>query len=298
MAASSEQSATIEEASASGQEISAMTQRNAENSRAAASLMADVDRKVTETNQWLGQLITSMEEIGTSGERIAKISKVIDDIAFQTNILALNAAVEAARAGEAGMGFAVVAAEVRNLAQRCAEAAKNTTSLIEESVASAHSGSAWPQEAAEPIRGVTENAANVEVLVDEVSRRGAEQPSGIEQISSALMQMESDTQQIAASFDHGASASQQLRAQAEGMEQVVIALETLVSGKRSSQFSSSARVRSSHSSNARRTEKQDLVAVQRVVWISRKNTPQQVQPVIAGKGVAAVSLDDAEFREL
>jgi methyl-accepting chemotaxis protein/methyl-accepting chemotaxis protein-1 (serine sensor receptor) len=131
----SEQAASLEETAASSAEITSMTRKNAENSQAAASVMAEVDQRVSEGNRTLVEMVESMQQITGSSDKISKIIKVIDEIAFQTNILALNAAVEAARAGEAGMGFAVVADEVRNLAQRSAQAAKDTAGLIEESIA-------------------------------------------------------------------------------------------------------------------------------------------------------------------
>ncbi|HXT68879.1 MAG TPA: methyl-accepting chemotaxis protein, partial [Vicinamibacterales bacterium] len=130
-----EQAASLEETSASMEEMASMTRKNAENSQTAAGLMADVDTQVRNSNGALGDMVTSMSAIEESSQQVAKIIKTIDEIAFQTNILALNAAVEAARAGEAGMGFAVVADEVRNLAQRSAQAAKDTAGLIEASVA-------------------------------------------------------------------------------------------------------------------------------------------------------------------
>jgi methyl-accepting chemotaxis protein/methyl-accepting chemotaxis protein-1 (serine sensor receptor) len=126
---SSEQAASLEETSSSSEEINSMTRKNAENSKVAAEFTSQVDQRVAAANQTLEQMAASMTEINTSSEKVSKIIKVIDEIAFQTNILALNAAVEAARAGEAGMGFAVVADEVRNLAQRCAQAARDTASL-------------------------------------------------------------------------------------------------------------------------------------------------------------------------
>ena len=137
---SSEQAASLEETSASTEEISSMTRKNAENSQTAAAMMSEVDHHVTEGNRTLEQMVVSMKEITSSSDKISKIIKVIDEIAFQTNILALNAAVEAARAGEAGLGFAVVADEVRNLAQRCTQAARDTTGLIEESIETSRDG--------------------------------------------------------------------------------------------------------------------------------------------------------------
>lgn len=225
----SEQAAVLEETSASGHQISAMTERNTENSHSAATLMTDVDTKVAQANTKLDQMVASMGEITNSSERIAKIIKVIDEIAFQTNILALNAAVEAARAGEAGLGFAVVADEVRNLAQRCAQAAKDTTVLIEESVTNTRTGSTRLDDVAAVIGSITESAAKVKILVDEVNVGAAEQSRGIGQISKALVHMEQTTQQTAASAEESASASQQLRAQADSMQSVVQIIEMLAS---------------------------------------------------------------------
>ncbi len=136
----SEQAASLEETSASTEQITSMTRKNSENARSAATLMTEASSQVGTANQHLEQMVGSMQEINTSSDKIARIIKVIDEIAFQTNILALNAAVEAARAGEAGMGFAVVADEVRNLAQRCAQAAKDTAGLIEESITKSNDG--------------------------------------------------------------------------------------------------------------------------------------------------------------
>jgi methyl-accepting chemotaxis protein len=227
---SSEQAASLEETSSSSEEIGSMTRKNAENSKVAAEFTSQVDQRVAAANQTLGYMITSMTEINTSSEKVSKIIKVIDEIAFQTNILALNAAVEAARAGEAGMGFAVVADEVRNLAQRCAQAAKDTAALIEESMSKSKDGMTRLDQVAEAIRSITESASKVKTLVDEVNLGSQEQARGIEQISKAIVQMEQVTQKNAANAEESASASEELSGQAETMKGVVNELQALVGG--------------------------------------------------------------------
>jgi methyl-accepting chemotaxis protein len=225
---SSEQAASLQETAASSEEISSMTRKNAENSATAATLMIDVDRRVTEGNQTLEEMMQSMQEITGSSDKISKIIKVIDEIAFQTNILALNAAVEAARAGEAGMGFAVVADEVRSLAQRSAQAAKDTSALIVESIMKSNEGSTRLQRVGDVMRAITESTVQVKTLVDEVNLGSQEQARGIQQISKAISQMDQVTQSTAASAEEGASASEELSAQAEAMDHAVRKLSQLV----------------------------------------------------------------------
>lgn len=227
---SSEQAASLEETSASTEEINSMTQKNAENARAAAAETQNADELLKETNHKLQQLIESMNQINSSSERIGKIIRVIDEIAFQTNILALNAAVEAARAGEAGMGFAVVADEVRNLAQRCAQAAKDTSELIEESIASSGTGKSRLDEVAACVLKVVENSSRIRLLANEVNLGSQEQARGIEQIARAVGQMQQVTQSVAASAEEGASAGEEMSAQAITLNEAVSRLNELVGG--------------------------------------------------------------------
>jgi methyl-accepting chemotaxis protein/methyl-accepting chemotaxis protein-1 (serine sensor receptor) len=226
----SEQAASLEETSASSEEITSMTRKNAENSKEAAGVMAEVDRRVTEGNRTLEEMLQSMQEITGSSDKISKIIKVIDEIAFQTNILALNAAVEAARAGEAGMGFAVVADEVRNLAQRSAQAAKDTSVLIEDSIGKSNEGSRRLEHVAQVIRAITESAAKVKTLVDEVNLGSQEQAQGIQQISKSIVEMDRVTQANAASAEQSASASQEMSAQAEALQNIAQELRIMVGG--------------------------------------------------------------------
>ena len=226
----SEQAASLEETAASSEEVTSMTKKNVENSQQAADLMGEVDGCVSEANRKLGEMVTSMRDITASSDRISKIIKVIDEIAFQTNILALNAAVEAARAGEAGMGFAVVADEVRNLAQRCAQAAKDTAALIEESIAKSAEGGTKLGQMEAAIRDITESATKVRTLVDEVSLGSQEQARSVEQIAKALSAMESMTQKTASNAEESASASEELSAQAKTMMSLVRELRTMVDG--------------------------------------------------------------------
>ena len=223
----SEQAASLEETSASAEEITSMTRQNAANTSQAAQLMNTVDHRVSEGNETLGLMIASMKQINASSDKISKIIKVIDEIAFQTNILALNAAVEAARAGEAGMGFAVVADEVRNLAQRSAQAAKDTAALIEESIATSNEGSNQLQKVADVVGSITDATAKVKVLVDEVNVGSQEQAKGIEEIARSLSEMDRVTQGTAAAAEESASASEQMSAQAQSLAHIVDELRVM-----------------------------------------------------------------------
>jgi methyl-accepting chemotaxis protein/methyl-accepting chemotaxis protein-1 (serine sensor receptor) len=223
-----EQAASLEETSASMEEMSSMTRSNADSAQRAAALVNGMANHVDRSTTALGQMVASMEAIQESSSKVARIIKTIDEIAFQTNILALNAAVEAARAGEAGMGFAVVAEEVRSLAQRSAEAAKNTSALIEESIARSQEGAAKVGEVSTAIATIAGSVSQVKATVEQVHQASQQQAQGIGQVSQAIQQMEQVTQTTAASAEESAAASEELNAQAEASMAVVARLEQMV----------------------------------------------------------------------
>jgi methyl-accepting chemotaxis protein len=225
---SEEQAASLEKTSSSTEQIASMTRKNAENSKAAAVVMGTVDEGVKNGNRTIEEMIVSMKEITASSDKISKIIKVIDEIAFQTNILALNAAVEAARAGEAGLGFAVVADEVRNLAQRSAQAARDTAMLIADSIAKSGEGSAKLRQVTEVIRAITVSSSKVKTLVDEVNAGSQDQTLGIDQISKAVAQIDRVTQRAASGAKDSASSSRELLTQADMLNQIVLDLRVLV----------------------------------------------------------------------
>ena len=222
-----EQAASLEKTSASMEEMASMTRGNADSAEQAARLMDDVKGQVGRTNALLGDMVASMQSIKVSSDKVAKIIKTIDEIAFQTNILALNAAVEAARAGEAGMGFAVVADEVRNLAQRAAQAARDTTTLIDEASGNATSGAQKVEVVAGAIAQLTESVGEVGRIAGEVSSASREQAQGIGLVTQALGDIEKVTQSTAASAEESAAASEELSAQSEATRQLVDELSLL-----------------------------------------------------------------------
>jgi methyl-accepting chemotaxis protein len=223
-----EQAASLEETSASTEEITCISRQNAEHARAVADLMHHSAREAAVVNETLDRMVMSMKEIDAASNKIAHIIKVIDEIAFQTNILALNAAVEAARAGEAGLGFAVVADEVRNLAQRSAQAARDTAALIEESISTTREGNARLDRMAGSVRGLLQSSGKVKTLVDEVNQGSQEQTRGMDQIARTVLQMEQVTQRTAANAQESASAGTELNSHAAGLRSLVHELHVMV----------------------------------------------------------------------
>jgi methyl-accepting chemotaxis protein len=227
---SSEQAAAAEETSSSSEEMAAMTRQNAGNAQEAKTLAETAQNSAEKGFQAMTRMSTAIAEIQKSSMDTSKIMKVIDEIAFQTNLLALNAAVEAARAGEAGKSFAVVAEEVRNLAQRSAEASRNTSALIEQSIKSADNGVQISKEVGEALQGITESSRRVNDLVAQIAAASNDQTHGIEQINSAIGQMGTVTQQNAANAEESAAAAEELSSQVEELNHVVRQLRALVQG--------------------------------------------------------------------
>jgi methyl-accepting chemotaxis protein len=228
---SSKQAAAIEQTSSSLEEMSSVTKRNAESAQKANQFAKRAREAADQGASQMHSMNSAMEAIKGSSDDIAKIIRTIDEIAFQTNILALNAAVEAARAGEAGMGFAVVADEVRNLAQRSAQAAKETATKIEGAIARSGQGVEISVKVAAVLDDILVQIRQVDDLVAEVANASREQTQGISQINTAVGEMDSVTQSNAASAEEAASAARELNAQAIAMKQSVAELLTLVGSR-------------------------------------------------------------------
>jgi methyl-accepting chemotaxis protein len=226
---SSEQAASLEETSASLEEMASMTRRNSENAQKANDLAKQARQAADKGVGDMQSMSAAMEAIKVSSDDIAKIIKTIDEIAFQTNILALNAAVEAARAGEAGMGFAVVADEVRNLAQRSAQAAKETAAKIEGAITKTGQGVEISNKVAQTLNEIVTKARQVDELAAEVASASREQTQGITQVNTAVGQMDKVTQSNAANAEESAAAAEELNAQAAVMKDSVRELMQLVS---------------------------------------------------------------------
>ena len=227
----SKQASSLEETSSSLEEMSSMTKQNADNAKQAKAMMSEAKIVVEQANSQMAQLTEAIGQITRSSEETGKIIKTIDEIAFQTNLLALNAAVEAARAGEAGAGFAVVADEVRNLALRAAEAARNTSELIEKTIKAVKTGNDMTVSTQGAFHANVELSGKISQLVDEIASASEEQAHGIEQVNVAVSEMDKVTQETAANAEESASASEEMNAQAQQMRIFVEELAAVVGVK-------------------------------------------------------------------
>jgi methyl-accepting chemotaxis protein len=216
-----EQASSIEQLTASIEEISSQTKLNADNANEANELAELAKENAVQGNSQMKEMLKAMEEINESSSNISKIIKVIDEIAFQTNILALNAAVEAARAGQHGKGFAVVAEEVRNLAARSANAAKETTDMIEGSIKKVEGGTKIATETAEALNKIVDGVAKVANIVSDIATASNEQATGIAQINQGIMQVSEVVQTNSATSEESAAASEELSSQAELLREQV-----------------------------------------------------------------------------
>lgn len=226
----SKQAAAIEQTAASLEEMSAKTKGNADNSGQAKSLVSEAKTVVGKVNEHMADMAAAVEEVTQTSEKTGKIVKTIDEIAFQTNLLALNAAVEAARAGEAGAGFAVVAGEVRDLAQRSAEAAKNSSEMIDNTIAVVQKNSALTDQTRKAFDQNVEIFNRIDSLVDDIAAASREQAQGIEEINRAVADMDQATQQNAAAAEESAGASRKMGGYVLNAKKIVRDLNIFIQG--------------------------------------------------------------------
>ncbi len=217
----SEQASSVEELTASLQQIAAQTAHNAQNADTASKLAANAQANAIDGNSQMQNMLNAMTEINNASSNINKIIKVIDDIAFQTNILALNAAIEAARAGQHGKGFAVVAEEVRTLAARSASAAKEITELIEDSRIKVGLGTSLANNTAEALNKIVDQVKETTQLVNNIAVASFEQSAGVEQINQGILQISQVVQSNAATSEESAAASEELSSQASHLKEIV-----------------------------------------------------------------------------
>jgi methyl-accepting chemotaxis protein len=225
-----EQAASLQESAASLEEISSASKHNSDNAREAQALTDGVRGSSEESVRLMSEMKTAIGAIKGAADQTEQILKTIDEIAFQTNLLALNAAVEAARAGDAGKGFAVVAEEVRSLAQRSAQAARDTAEKIRHSRDLANNGVSVTEGVAASLENIRQNAVKASELVREIAAASKEQTTGIGEVNKAVAELDKVTQQNSASAEESSAASEELTAQAATIDQVLEGLSAIVYG--------------------------------------------------------------------
>jgi methyl-accepting chemotaxis protein len=272
-----------------------MTKQNADNAHQADTLSREAGQIVSKANETVMQLTQSMGEISLASEETSKIIKTIDEIAFQTNLLALNAAVEAARAGEAGAGFAVVADEVRSLAMRAAEAAKNTSELIESTVTKVKNGAGLVDETKQAFDHVADSTGKVAELVGEIAAASTEQAQGIDQINQAMADMDKVTQSAAANAEETASASEQMNSQADSMQAFVNDLMAVIDGGKSAR-SGMASLGQRDAGKKRQPRLPAPAAKKAKPAPSAKEAPAP-QSKLSKKAAAAIPLEEDDFAD-
>ena len=275
---STEQAASIEETSATMDETSSMVQQNAENAREANELSESALEAAESGSSKMKGMTDSMEELKKSSSEIAKIIKVIDDIAFQTNMLALNAAVEAARAGDAGQGFAVVAEEVRNLAQKSAKAANDTAEIIERNIHLSEQGVQISDDVNVSLSEIVQKVEKVNQLMNEVSVASQEQSNGVSQVTQAIGEMEKVVQQNAASAEETNASAEEMTSQAKKLTDIVVSLTKLVKGEKAN---TESKPDDSYESKNEHPE-----------TLKRVATPSQKQSIVSPDDV--IPLDDTD----
>jgi len=280
-----QQASSIEETSAALEELSTQTTKNATSADEANNLSSAATQTANKGNSTVEKMIVSMNEMNESSKKISNIIKVIDEIAFQTNLLALNAAVEAARAGEHGKGFAVVAEEVRNLAQRSANAAKDTASLIEDSIKKTDEGTKMAAESGAVLKDIVVNSEKATSLIADIATASKEQADGVEQINKAVAEMDKITQSNAASAEETAAASEEMSAQSESLLDVVGRLNQIIKGKSvvdgSQERKAIAPVKTKKQKTPTKAPQKQLKAQQ-----AKTVTPEEVIP-----------MDDSDFKD-
>lgn len=270
-----EQAASIQETSSTLEETSSMVQQNNDNTKQAAVMAKNAKSFARKSNSEMSTMMQSMGDLKQSSNEIAKIIKVIDEIAFQTNILSLNAAVEAARAGDAGKGFAVVAEEVRNLAQRSAQAAKDTAAIIETNISLSENSVVIAKNVNESLTQIDDESGKVSELLEEISTATEEQARGINEINKAIQQMEQVMQSNSATADESASASRELASQAVNVNEIVGVLIELIEGA----SSASNRLLAGNSTNKKMPVKKSYTNKSNLKIPKKGLTPENIIPL-------------------